>query len=1152
MTSAQNVVEQLKGLIESGSGLLKRLLQFKTTMKDPTLRPNIFEKQLDKVVSKLISKFPEVVPPEKISGFDLLSSNAKQFLSELSSSYFALVDSFDWARKVRSQICQITEKMNVLTLKETPATVTNFMNLVQMFGQLCIFISLLPANEKRVTLMVYSRLHFHQTKQEEPLFKEAVQWVASLDDPYSYIAASFAPCSRCIVSCLKDMRLTIADVSNCDKLRSESVLNVLGKAGEIQVITDDLLRYELTNAERVRLWTFYASLSAPDSLREDETLFASTLGLLINENMVAHLTGGEYWTIHDTLGRLWDSAKSKDKKISKTISKEKRAIREGLHHAANEGWEAHIMRRIFLSQELHDLVAIARDTPAIIPFKLNLMVAALAMAREEIFWYFRHIVAGPALVPKKDNWKDPRITELMYYQRTLEDTIFNQSENISHFFAQMLVGADMNAANQAARELSAAGGDAAAIASEMANILGSYGGNPEAVFDNNFELAEQFHDLYECLDYAMSCQQDCSNYGQALVTMHSIARHAEYVYALDFVLDNNSSLLNLWYYNDAVRDAYVAHLSGERVQVGSPFGATYLLLLADFPRTSNEYWPEEREYIGKKCVEDADKYCETMAQRVREHMKTILSYGQAHAKELNSLHALSIYQCSQENFKPPKEFVPPVKPGSESQYSFRPNLRKLRFAIRDMGQIVHALSQPDAFNSIDVYDHRFAPLEYIREVIQSIIRNWFRLMLRPNKQGSLRRPSDILHRYEVVLFDLCSIEHFATLGIEAALREVVLEEFLLKDFSHFGTSEATPLNEVDMGESSICGVLSWYENFITKTIPSSQGNIVYSPLRKTFVTRTDAPPQLNLPMAESMCSVNELRSLATIMGPYGAKVFDAFLLRRIANGTLSMKEQLVTNAAILEEISQSYSVETRFIDAAKKLKDMDRFVQNAVQIGVLLTFRSMIKEALHDACVDTTPYIASSIETAFNCYPRMIHPESNLLALDLLACDYGVDVGMADQSLKAVLKTAMADGDQKIWRLLPVMFGVMFLSPAWRDAHYIPSLDAYQGNLHLLARVINDFIVGFASLIIFPPDDKQVTPFMTQFVEIASMTLLRQTRIPVKGDKKPDFYAIMIFLDQFVDSCQLITRDVLEQSIPYTLLRSLIRDIYATRPTDGW
>jgi len=306
-------------------------------------------------------------------------------------------------------------------------------------------------------------------------------------------------------------------------------------------------------------------------------------------------------------------------------------------------------------------------------------------------------------------------------------------------------------------------------------------------------------------------------------------------------------------------------------------------------------------------------------------------------------------------------------------------------------------------------------------------------------------------------------------------------------------------------------------------------------------------------MAESMMSVPELRALCTIMGPYGVKVFDALLLRRVGALTTSMKDQLVLNTAVLEDISQSYSVESRFIDAAKKLKEMDHFVSNAIQIGVLLTFRSMLKDALRDSVYDGAPYVEHSIETAFNTYPRNVHTEPGLLALDLLASDYGVDVGVADQSLKAVLKTAMADGDQKIWRLLPVMFGVMFLAPVWRDAHYVPSLDAYQNNLHLLARVINDYIIGFASLIIYPPDDKQVTPFLTQFVEIASMTLLRQTRIAVKGgDKKPDWAAITIFIDQFIDSCPLITRDVLEQSIPYTLLRSLTRDIYATRPTDGW
>jgi len=1148
--SAQNIVDQLKTYQEDGDGLLKRLLAFKTIMKDPNLRPKIFEKQLEKTISKTISKFPEIVPPEKISGFDSLTACAKATLDELSCPYFALADSYDWTQKVKKALADASQNIAAVSLKETPATMTNILNLVELFGKVAIFVSRLPAFEKKATLMVYSRMHFYQTKSEEPLFKDTARWVHA-DDPFGFIAESLAPCSKVISQCLRDVTLTIADISNTDKLRQDYVLSVLGKANEIQVITDDLLRFELLNAERVRIWTFYASLAYPLCLRQDETLFSSSLGFLLRENLVAHLDGGESWNLQEVYEKLWDSAKTKDKKVAKTTSKEKRAIRESSHICVTEGWEIHSQRRLFLTQALHELVAIAEDSPAIIPFKLNLMLAALAMAREEIFWYFRNLPVAPALLPKKDHWKDVRITELIYYQRTLEDTIFNQSDNISHFFAQMLVVADTAAAAEAARELGGAGGDASVIANEMAGILSGFGGDAEAVFENDFELIDKFHNLYDALDYAMAVNPQASKFTNALVTMHAIARHAEFVYALDFVLDRNSSLLNLWYYNTPVREAFLAHLSGERADVGAPYAATYLLLLCDYPRNTNQFWPEEREYMGKACTEEAQSFCTAMAERVHEHLKTILKYNQVHVGQFSVKHALSIYQSELPTFKPPKDFQPPVRPGTESQFDQRQAMRPLRLAMRDMGQIIHSLSELD---TLIVFDCRIVPLEYIREVVQVVLRNWLRSMLRPNGNGSIRRPSAIAARFETVFHSLASVEHFATLGLEAAWREVIISEIYIPDFCTFGSSCPTPLKLPDRSESTLSGLLDWYENFITKSIPNSAGNIVYSPICRTFVTRRDAPAQLNLGMADSMLSVSELRALASIIGPYGVKVFDSLLLWHIVSLTNIMKDHIMLNAAVLDELAKSYSVESRFIENAKKLKDMDRFVTNAIQIGVLLTFRSMLKDALHDVMCDTVPYIASSIESTFNAYPRNMHIEPGLLSLDLLASDYGVDVGPADQALKTALKTALKDGDDpsKSWKLLPVMFGVMFLSPTWREAHFIPSMDAYQGNLHLLSRVINDYICHFTSLFINPPDDKQVQLFMAQFVDIACMTLLRQQKIPIKGEKKPDWAAIMIFIDHFVDACPHISHDVLEQSIPYTLIRSLTRDIYATRPTDGW
>jgi len=65
--------------------------------------------------------------------------------------------------------------------------------------------------------------------------------------------------------------------------------------------------------------------------------------------------------------------------------------------------------------------------------------------------------------------------------------------------------------------------------------------------------------------------------------------------------------------------------------------------LSDFPRAANEYWPEEREYIGKKCVDETSKFCEEMASHVRDHIKTILTYCQTFSKQLGPLCALALY-----------------------------------------------------------------------------------------------------------------------------------------------------------------------------------------------------------------------------------------------------------------------------------------------------------------------------------------------------------------------------------------------------------------------------------------------------------------------------------------------------------------------------
>lgn len=62
--------------------------------------------------------------------------------------------------------------------------------------------------------------------------------------------------------------------------------------------------------------------------------------------------------------------------------------------------------------------------------------------------------------------------------------------------------------------------------------------------------------------------------------------------------------------------------------------------------------------------------------------------------------------------RPDKYFpVPPAEPGSESNFKLRPGLEALRQAELNLGNICSALNE---VSTLTVFDHRFAPREYLR------------------------------------------------------------------------------------------------------------------------------------------------------------------------------------------------------------------------------------------------------------------------------------------------------------------------------------------------------------------------------------------------------------------------------------------------------
>jgi len=208
-------------------------------------------------------------------------------------------------------------------------------------------------------------------------------------------------------------------------------------------------------------------------------------------------------------------------------------------------------------------------------------------------------------------------------------------------------------------------------------------------------------------------------------------------------------------------------------------------------------------------------------------------------------------------------------------------------------------------------------------------------------------------------------------------------------------------------------------------------------------------------------------------------------------------------------------------------------------------------EAMRLVAQDDVPYIYNTIESMFRQYHYNTFMHPDLLPVDSLAIDCGLDCGPADQYLKQIFKKTTTESDKRVWDLLPIMFAVAFpTSMVWKEAIYKPQLEGYLNNAHSLSRCINDLIITFATLTNPSGSELEIITLLQRFIEISSVILLRMAR--TKDKHSPiDFPSVIIFMDKFMDDAKLLTYDALESCLPYSLLRNMYKDVYENKNSAG-
>ncbi|GAM28510.1 hypothetical protein SAMD00019534_116860 [Acytostelium subglobosum LB1] len=1131
--------DRLHVLLENGEQLLSRLYVSRGLLGGAKTRPLFLsDEKVGRAIKNLMSKFPDFPELDRVQGADLITSRAKQYMEDLEQHYETLVDACDWKEATCALLHEIAN--NTLALKFTASIQlsSRFMELVVLFAKLHMLLAHLA--DRRTVLAVYARLFQHTRSQVEPNYSRLSRWIIESDLPVKRIQDDLKGLNDAIGHTLLSVEATYSKRRLITQLRRDGALNLILKPEDIARPIQDQYRTDLTFASRVYQWVIFGYLIAPGALTTPNTI--ELLKAALSEGFNLPVYREISYAIHNEFSALFKNYKSK----TVQLQKQKKIIKDAAQASTQDAPRRHYEKRIYLRQELDAMWNLFRDKPCLLAPKINVLLAALSMAKEEVLWYFRHLDAVPPEKVKKYYNKqndiiDRRIPSLVSVMTHLVDLVRIHKSTIQNYYVEYMAGADSLGLTRVLTPMmmQSAGPQISNLLSNITYELQNISVGSGAEY--NFNSLRDNWCRTEYLLFSSSCLLPESESTQISSRLNLIYIHSKNVDQLDAMLEEYSSLVSLWPYKEQVAQVFEQVINDATDQPAQAM--VFLKLLAQFPSgVATPFYPEEKEAIGKECVDMATNFLNKLSSRIVSVLySTMNAQYQSNEQQLRDVNAAFPLLQKRKDWKPPKDFITPVEPGSESQYRSRATIEQLRLHEKNIFQLCNSLNE---FLDITIYDRIIVPREFLRDRLGAMLKQYMRQTLAPTVPTDLSttiRPATFESQLQVFLGVMVIVENFVDIDIGDLIRETLLGEFYAKVMGKVGRIDWFPDGEIEYGDSAIHYYTNYYVDFVKK---STQLGHVYSPGRQGFLSR---PGMQN--KAEDHNDYTEIMALTNTIGAYGVKLIERELLRTVLASASSIKDILTANLPLLEEYATCFH-KPKGVDHIKRFKqaDIDNFVTRAMIIGNALSLRSMMRRSVDQNNREAVPYIQKTVETGYEEYNRNTFMFPEFLGVDALALDAGLNVGVADQYLKVFLKKICAgtDNDRKLWDMLPVMFAVAFNSTQWKEAIFRPSIEGYNNNIHVLAVTISDLLIAFGAINNASANEADIVNSLHRFLEISSVHLLRMFSSHQKHLPN-DPASVLVFLDKFTEYCPLLNKDMLEQYLPYTLIRNMYKDIYELR-----
>uniref|UniRef100_A0A8C2JGD1 NCK associated protein 1 like n=1 Tax=Cyprinus carpio TaxID=7962 RepID=A0A8C2JGD1_CYPCA len=1111
------LAEKLVILNDRGQGVLIRMNHIKKVFTDSKRRPSYFtEKSNESAVKYINRKFPNI---DIRGGSQHLSSIQKQksaVLEGLHSYYESFIDVMEFRDNVYELLNTIDACQCFFDIAVNFDLTKNYLDLIVTYAS--VFYMLSRIDDKKAIVGLYNCAYEFSNGNSDPSFPRLGQMFIEYDHPWKKLSEEFGPHTKSVTGALLSLRMLYPRRNlSADQWRSAQLLSLLASpAAMLSPTCCDTMACEYLSTEVMERWILIGFLLCHSSLNtnaDSQNLWKTAL----RSGLYLTVIRDEVLNIHKLSEDFFDGLKGYSKRIPD--------IKECKDYVITNCGALRREKRNFLRNALKELTKVLEDEPALLGPKALYVFMALSFSRDEVLWLVRHAENIPKTKTPED-YADSQLAELLYHMEKLRTLLAQHRYVIQRYHLQYLSQYDALVLNDIIQGMYVCPEEESVLMSSFVSTL-------SAMSLKHLDAGEEFDlkafrlDWLRLQAYTSTGKAPLAlkDYPDLAKVMNMAQFHTRMMDSVNELLCETADLSILCFHARVFEKLFSQ--SSEDVSM-QRYLTAFPVICSHFSQCLHALCPEEVSTVKNQSL----KLCVSFLEEISRQTCTVVleicaEQCNLHEKLLPKHSAETISTARNKKLKkslPKKGDVPKEKPGTES-------LRKDRAIVTNLDKMHQALTELCASYSIcadfTVFKHIIVPAEFLLSQLEIRLNKVIVQMANYNQSThEIARPSDLLAGIQAYVTSLHSLSCYINIDVTRLVKNVLLQQ--TQPLDSYGSQTITTL------------YTNWFLEGLLRQ--ASSALIVHCPTTQCFVNQNTENEQSF--HAEEYADICGLRSLAELIGPYGLKFLNENLMWHIISQVGELKKLVSDNMDVLVQMRANFENPDAMSDLQKKLTGCENVLKRMTIIGVILSFRSMVQEALGEIMDRHCPFIMRPIK----CLKDLISPEGDIkvtLSVYEMASAAGLPCEI-DPALVSAIANMQTDNSSiedefKITCLLLVFIAVslptLCLDP---NSFYSRAQGGHQNNIHCLATAVNHIAAAM-----FTVQRKNTRIQLQEFLKVASSILLQLgqnvERMEIKNRD-----SIYVILHMIVEQSPFLSQDMLETCFPYVLLRNAYREVHKT------